>query len=142
MTLVDCIFCSIVAGSAPALVVREDSRTVAFLDRNPAGDGHTLVVPRLHAEDIWAISEEAFADVARATHAVARMIEERLSPDGVTLFQANRPAGWQDVFHLHVHVVPRWHGDTLLRPWGMSAAGRSQIEQVAERLGAGTIERK
>jgi len=113
-----------------------DSLTVAFLDRNPAADGHTLVVPRLHAEDIWAISEEAFAEVATATHAVARLIGERLTPDGVTLFQANRPAGWQDVFHLHVHVVPRWHGDGLLRPWGISASGRSGIEQVAERLGA------
>lgn len=80
--------------------------------------------------------------MAKATHAVARLIWERLEPDGVTLFQANRPAGWQDVFHLHVHVVPRWHGDNLLRPWGLSSSGRSRIDQVAERLGAeGRLER-
>ena len=132
----DCVFCAIVSGGAPAFVVHEDGTTLAFLDRSPASDGHTLVVPKLHAEDIWAVDEQTFVDVARATHTVGRRIQERLNPDGVTLFQANRRAGWQEVFHLHMHVVPRWDGDALVRPWGFPSSDRRPIREVAEQLGA------
>lgn len=133
-----CVFCSVVHGLSPAYLVHEDEDTVAFLDVNPATEGHTLVVPRQHAEDVWSIDSDGFVAVARATHAVAAHIRERLRPDGVTLFQANRRAGWQDVFHLHVHVVPRYEGDDLVRPWKKSPDRRARLPTVIERLG-GTL---
>ncbi|MFI9556348.1 HIT family protein [Nonomuraea endophytica] len=113
----DCVFCAIVAGTLPAALVDEDERTLAFLDITAVTDGHTLVVPKVHAADLWEITADDAAAVMRAVHRMAARIKDVLAPDGLTLFQANRPAGWQDVFHLHVHLVPRHDGDRLTRPW-------------------------
>ena len=135
---VRCIFCSVAGRSAPAYVIYEDERTVGFLDRNPATRGHALVIPRHHADDIWSIDRDTFASVAQATHAVAALIRTRLNPHGVTLFQANRRAGWQDVFHLHMHVVPRYNGDALIRPWQASLE-HDDLAAVAEQLGGALV---
>ena len=90
---------------------------MAFLDIAPSADGHTLVVPKVHATDVWDIDADALADVARAVHAVAALLRDRIAPEGLTIVQSNRSAGWQDVFHLHFHVIPRASGDRLVRPW-------------------------
>ncbi len=87
--------------------------TLAFLDIAPAAEGHALVVPKKHADDLLAASADDAIAVMRTAQIMARRLEETLHPDGMTLFQANRPAGWQDVFHLHLHVVPRWKDDQL-----------------------------
>lgn len=132
---VECIFCAVASGAAPRHVVLEDERTVAFLDRNPATRGHTLVVPKLHARNLWTIDEPTFGAVAAMVRAVAQLLLERLQPDGVTLFQANERAGWQDVFHLHVHVVPRYADDGLVLPWRTSyEGGREEMANVANTL--------
>jgi histidine triad (HIT) family protein len=112
-----CPFCEIVAGRLPAAVLYQDERTVAFLDITAVMDGHTLVIPKRHAADLWEISEDDAAAVMRTVHRLAGHLQSVLRADGLTLFQANRPAGWQDVFHLHVHLVPRRDGDHLTRPW-------------------------
>lgn len=129
-----CVFCGIVGGTVPAYVVHEDDKTLAFLDINPATEGHTLVVPKVHADDLLEADADSAAAVMRGARAVALLLDRQLSPDGMTLFQANRPAGWQDVFHLHVHVVPRWHGDGLVRPWTSRPGERHALESTAQRL--------
>ncbi|MCW2777808.1 MAG: hypothetical protein JWN17_1533 [Frankiales bacterium] len=114
----DCTFCRIVAGELPVRIVHEDEAAIAFLDTSPAARGHTLVVPRAHAVQIWDADESSFADVARAVHRVALRLRERLQPDGLTLRQNNGEASGQKVDHVHVHLVPRWHGDgTVGWPW-------------------------
>lgn len=130
----DCIFCAIVAGSQPAAVVFEDESTMAFLDITAVTCGHTLVIPKAHASDLWEISESDAAAVMRTVHRVARRIDDALHPDGLTLFQANRDAGWQDVFHLHVHVVPRTTGDHLVRPWTAAPVPLERLEKTRARL--------
>ena len=125
-----CIFCEIVARSTPAHIVWEDESTMAFLDINPSADGHMLVVPKPHASDIWEIDAESMADVARTVHRMADLLKERLSPEGMTLLQANRSAGWQDVFHLHVHLVPRSSDDKLVRPWHSVPDRRNRLDDV------------
>jgi len=125
--MTDCIFCRIAAGQAPAYVVAENALSVAFLDRGPAAVGHTLVVPRAHATDIWEISEPDLTAVMVMAKQVAHLLDERLSPDGLNLTQANRAAGWQEVFHFHVHVIPRWAGDSLTRLWQPSRPSESQL---------------
>jgi histidine triad (HIT) family protein len=112
-----CVFCEIVAGTSPARVVHRDDRTVAFLDIGQAAPGHTLVVPKPHIRNLLDCPPDLAGDVFAAASEVARMLVDRLRPDGVTVFQANERAGWQDVFHLHVHIVPRWTDDALVRPW-------------------------
>lgn len=139
MTGVDptCIFCAIAGGEAPADVVFEDEATLAFLDINPAADGHTLVIPRIHAPDLFEVSVDQFVAVARTVHRVADLLDRQLSPDGLNIFQANRSAGWQEVYHLHVHLVPRWHGDELRRPWRPKAQSSDHLGSLLENLRKG-----
>jgi len=130
----ECIFCRIAAGQAPAYVVAEDDLTVAFLDRGQATEGHTLVVPRAHASDIWEISQPDLTAVMIMAKQVAHLLQDRLSPDGLNLTQSNRAAGWQDVFHFHVHVIPRWSGDGLTPPWRPSRLSEAQLAATIARL--------
>ncbi len=109
--------------------------TLAFLDIAPAAERHALVVPKKHADDLLAASADDAIAVMRTAQIMARRLEETLHPDGMTLFQANRPAGWQDVFHLHLHVVPRWEDDQLVRPWSSGPQqDHDRLARVAERL--------
>ncbi|HXF69208.1 MAG TPA: HIT family protein [Thermoflexus sp.] len=108
-----CIFCAIVARQQPAEIVYEDERTMAFMDINPANPGHTLVIPKRHAATIFEIDEEDAAAVMRTTVRVARAIRAALAPEGLNLVQSNGRAAGQEIFHLHVHVIPRWVGDGL-----------------------------
>jgi histidine triad (HIT) family protein len=130
----DCVFCRIVAGQAPAYVVAEDDLSMAFLDRGQAAAGHTLVVPRTHASDIWEISWPNLTAVMVMAKQVAHLLDERLSPDGLNLTQSNRAAGWQDVFHFHVHVIPRWIGDGLTPPWKASTPSEAELAATLARL--------
>jgi histidine triad (HIT) family protein len=132
----DCIFCGIVAGRAPAEVVAQGDRALAFMDINPATDGHTLVVPRTHAEDIWDLEPEDGRAVWTLAQEVAAAIRAGLEPDGLTLFQANGKAGWQDVFHFHLHLVPRWADDGLVRPWRSEESRRAGIDAAAAKIRA------
>lgn len=113
MSYRDCIFCDIVEGQAPADVVSEDGETLAFMDINPASPGHTLVIPRAHVRDIYGLDEETAAAVMKTTVRVAEAIKKALRPDGLNLVQSNERAGGQDVFHFHMHIIPRWYGDGL-----------------------------
>lgn len=129
-----CIFCLIVGGSSPAYVVAESEHAVAFLDRAPAREGHTLVVPRSHAADIWEITEADAAAVMTLAKRVARVLDDRLHPDGLNLAQSNRTAGWQDVFHFHVHVIPRWSEDGLVRPWKPTRPSDNELAVALAKL--------
>jgi histidine triad (HIT) family protein len=129
-----CVFCAIVAGSVAAPVVYEDGATLAFLDHTRVMAGHTVVIPKTHVGDLLEVEPDDWAAVARTVRIVARRIGEVLDPDGLTVFQANREAGWQDVFHLHVHVVPRTDGDHLHRPWQASPVPLHTLEEARARL--------
>lgn len=130
----DCIFCRIVTGDAPSYLVAENDLTIAFLDRGQATPGHTLVVPRAHAIDIWEISEADVAAVMAMAKRVAHLLDHRLHPDGMNLTQSNRAAGWQDVFHFHLHVIPRWSGDGLTPPWRPTRPTEEQLAATLARL--------
>ena len=104
----DCIFCKIVAGDIPAHKVYEDERSLAFLDIRPASRGHTLVIPKEHAADIYDIRPESLAATMLCAQTVARLLRAKLNPDGMNVFQNNGAAAGQEVFHYHLHLVPRW----------------------------------
>lgn len=113
-----CPFCRIASGEADAHIVAADEYCLAVLDASPAARGHTLVIPRAHVADLWSADPEIAAAVGRTCASVARQIRARLRPDGLTLRQNTGEASGQRVFHLHVHLVPRWHGDgTVGWPW-------------------------
>jgi histidine triad (HIT) family protein len=133
----NCVFCDIVAGRAPSERVARNERALAIMDINPATDGHTLVVSKEHAEDIWTLGAEDGQAVWSLTSVVAKAIRDGLQPEGLTLFQANRKAGWQDVFHFHLHLVPRWSTDDLTKPWQPSSARRDGIGEAAAQIRSG-----
>jgi histidine triad (HIT) family protein len=105
----DCIFCHIIARQAPAYVIHEDDRVIVFLSL----ESHPLVVPRVHIPNIYTLDDDTAAAVMQAAVRVARAVKTGLRCDGVYLAQANEPAAGQDVFHFHLHIYPRWHGDGL-----------------------------
>ena len=107
---------------------------MALLDRGQATEGHTLVVPRTHAADIWAISELDAVAVMTMAKRIAHVLDERLGSDGLTLVQSNRSAAWQDVFHFHLHVIPRWTDDALMRPWRPTLPSDEQLAATLSLL--------
>jgi histidine triad (HIT) family protein len=129
-----CIFCSIVAGTAPSERVAESERALAVMDINPAADGHTLVITKAHAVDIWDLTPSDGSAVWDLAMKVSEAIRDGLNPDGLTLFQANRRAGWQDVLHFHLHLVPRWQGDELVKPWMSEDSRRDGIAAAAATI--------
>ena len=118
MTPTDCQFCEIVQREDPdARVVYRDEHIVSFFPTEPAVLGHTMVVPREHVPDIWSLSEEKAAHLARATVRLAGAIREAVHPEGLNVIQSSGEAATQTVFHLHVHLVPRWVGDAMGPIW-------------------------
>ena len=109
----DNIFAKILRGELPAYKVYEDERTYAFLDIMPRSPGHTLVIPKAPARNIFDIAPDDFQHVARTTHRIANAALSVFNADGVTLQQLNGKAGGQAVFHLHMHVMPRFDGVPL-----------------------------
>ena len=130
----DCLFCKIVAGEIPSTRVREDERTVAFMDINPATRGHLLVVPRAHARDLLEVGQEDLAACSHAAQELAGRVKERLGADGVNLLNSCGREAWQTVFHFHLHVIPRYAGDPLRLPWVPGPGDRDEIAAAAEAL--------
>lgn len=103
----DCLFCRIVAGEIPARRIYADEHALAFLDIAPWHRGHTLVVPRRHVPDL-VNGEPVLAEIAPAVDTVARLLVARLGADGLNLFSSSGAVAGQEVFHLHLHLVPRY----------------------------------
>jgi histidine triad (HIT) family protein len=130
----DCLFCKIVEGTIPALIVDEDERTVAFMDINPATRGHALVVPRRHARDLLEIEPDELEATILAAQRLARKASERLSADGVNLLNSCGQAAWQTIYHFHIHVIPRYEGDPLRLPWTPAEGDPEEIAAAADAL--------
>lgn len=112
-----CDFCRIGRREQSAEVVAEGASWVAFFPLNPATPGHTLIVPRSHVEDLWSADHDLVADLAQATLDVGHAISAALRPDGMNLITSAGATAEQTVFHLHLHVVPRWKADGFGHIW-------------------------
>ena len=133
----DCIFCGIVAGDLPAEIIDSDEHTLTLMDINPATRGHALVIPREHSADLLEIDPDDLRYCAVAAQRIARRMEETLEPDGFNLLNAVRAAGWQTVFHFHIHVIPRYTDDPLKLPWIPRGAEMDEIARVAATIREG-----
>jgi histidine triad (HIT) family protein len=109
-----CEFCEIVTGCAPATVVAEDKITMAFMDAKPATRGHLLVVPKRHCCDLFDAAPDEWLAVMSLVYKLARACTFALGADGVNVVHATGLAAFQSVYHLHVHVVPRYPGDSVI----------------------------
>ena len=130
----DCIFCKIVAGEVPSFTLFEDDATLAFMDINPANEGHALVIPKEHTVDLYAVPDEALVRTVVTAKKVAGAVARVLNPDGLNLVQCNGPAAAQSVMHFHVHVLPRVENDRLAMNWGLKLGDIDAIGRLAERI--------
>lgn len=136
----DCIFCKIVAGEIPCFKIYEDEHTLAFMDINPANRGHALAIPKKHEPNLLESTDETLAVTIATARKVARAVQATVEPDGINLVQANGPGAAQSVFHIHLHIMPRFEGDELKLNWGMppepgdTEAIKALGEQIAARV--------
>lgn len=108
----ECVFCQIVAGAAPASVVYSDEKVLAFLDVQPVNPGHVLVIPKVHAARLSELEEETGAQIFRVAMRMSKALaRSSVWCEGVTLLLADGEAAFQEVPHVHLHVVPRFKGD-------------------------------
>ena len=107
----DCVFCSIVAGDIPARTVYETDSVLAFLDANPLARGHTVVIPKPHAQRVGDLDADLAGDLFDAVASLTPQIEAAVDADAVTVGVNDGEAAGQEVPHAHVHVVPRFEGD-------------------------------
>jgi len=131
----DNIFAKILRGELPSHKLYEDDETFAFMDIMPRGDGHFLVIPKKPSRNILDVAPDSLAAVMRTVQKLGRAAKEAFDADGLTVQQFNEAAGGQVVFHLHVHVIPRFEG-IALRPHTGEMADQSVLAQQAEKIRA------
>ena len=107
------VFARILRGEIPAHKVHEDDHTLAFMDVMPQSDGHTLVIPKAAAENIFELDPQALAATILSTQRVARAVKRVFDAPGVMIAQLNGAGAGQTVFHIHFHVIPRYEGIDL-----------------------------
>jgi histidine triad (HIT) family protein len=129
----DCIFCKIVRKEAPAHVVCEDARTLVFMDIFPVADGHTLIIPKAHCDDIFGADPGDLRAVMDRSSEIAHAIGRVLAPDGLGVFQLNGAAAGQTVFHYHMHLIPRNHGAGL-QIHGRTPGDPARLAEIAKKL--------
>lgn len=127
------VFAKILRGELPAHKVYEDDQTLAFMDIMPRGRGHCLVIPKSPVRNILDVDDETLAAVMRTVRKVARASMKAFDAQGVTIHQFNEQAGGQVVFHLHVHVIPRFEG-VPLRPHTGEMEDQEVLAQNAQKI--------
>jgi len=131
----DCVFCRIIAGQEQASLVYQDERTVAFMDIRPAVPGHLLVIPRAHAAALADLDPDDAARMTRVAQRMAAAVRASgIRCEGVNLFLADGEAAGQDVFHVHLHVIPRFPGDGMRIGAAWSRPDRAALDAQAERI--------
>ena len=130
----NCIFCKIIQGEIPSFKLYEDGLTYAFMDINPLNDGHALVIPKYHAENIHTMPDEWFGPTMSTVQCIATAINKVVQPEGINLLQANGPGAKQSVFHFHMHVIPRYADDGVGMNWEIKPGNKDAIAKLAERI--------
>lgn len=134
MTDCNCIFCKIIQGVIPSSVVYEDEDFRAILDIAPSHKGHTIVLPKYHAANLLELPDEVASKALPVVKKVAAAIKEETGCDGINILQNNGVAAGQTVFHLHIHVIPRFENDGILPVWAQGSYEEGEATALAERI--------
>jgi histidine triad (HIT) family protein len=132
----DCDFCTIARGDEPSAdVLCEGETWLAFFPLAPATAGHTLVIPRRHVTDLWSVDRELAADLIHAVISVGRAIETVLTPAGMNVITSSGEAAEQTIYHLHLHVVPRYRDDDFGPIWPAKEKLKGvDLDAIADRI--------
>jgi histidine triad (HIT) family protein len=126
------VFAKILKGELPCHKIYETDHVLGFMDIMPRGEGHVLVIPKTKARNIFDAKPEDVAELAKAVQIVARGVKQAFTADGVTIQQFNESAGGQVVFHLHVHIIPRFEGVPLKPHTGQMEANDVLVDHAAK----------
>ena len=132
-----CIFCMIASGEIPSETVLETEDVRVVADISPANPGHLLVIPKRHADDFTKLDEASAVAVIKTAQRVVRAMNNTLHPDGINVLQNNGEAAGQTVRHYHMHLIPRYVGDTVRMSWVPTAPGSEAIHSAAAEIRAG-----
>ncbi len=130
----DTVFTRILAGDLPGAIVHRGERVFAFMDAGQLNPGHVLVAPCAPDATLLDMDEDLAAELMRLAWRVARAVQDAFQPAGLTLLQANRPAGWQSVPHAHIHVLPRHENDGVGLIWPRKNPGIEVLRGYAARI--------
>jgi len=136
MSKTDCIFCKIIDGSIPSEKVYEDDDVTAVLDISPVTPGHTLVLPKKHSKDFLSTEADLLTRLAPTVQKIARQVMAGVKADGFSLVVFNGLAAGQEVFHLHIHIIPRKSGDGVRVGWPKAKYEPGQMATIAEQIRA------
>ena len=128
------IFCKIVNGQLPCFRVYENDETLAFMDINPVATGHVLVIPKQHRENLYAMIDDELASTMTTARIVANSVNRKLSPDDISLIQANGKGAAQSALHFHIHVMPRKLGDELKIKLELIPSDMQKIKTAADLI--------
>jgi len=128
------VFTRILSREIPAAIVYEDELTFAFMDAGQLNPGHVLVATKQPYETLLDLDEDTAAALFRTVHRVARAVQAAFEPEGLTILQANKPAGWQTVPHVHLHVLPRFDGDGVGLVWPRKDPGLEELRRIAAKI--------
>lgn len=128
------IFEKLLSGELPCAKVYEDEFVFAFMDAGQVNDGHVIVATKAPRETLLDCTDDEAAALMRAARRIAIAVQAAFQPEGITVLQANRPAGWQTVPHAHLHVLPRYTGDGVDLTWPRKEPGMERLRELAARI--------
>ena len=131
------VFEKLLSGEWPCAKVYEDELVFAFMDAGQVNDGHVIVATKAPRETLLDCSDDEAAALMRAARRIAIAVQAAFAPEGITVLQANKAAGWQTVPHLHLHVLPRFAGDGVELTWPRKEPGLERLRELAARLRPG-----
>jgi histidine triad (HIT) family protein len=134
----DCVFCRIVKGTVPESMVYADEKVLAFMDIQPVNPGHVLIIPKVHASRLMDLDEETGAYLFKVGMRIAGAVKRSgVKCEGVNLLLSDGRAAFQEIFHVHLHVIPRFEGDNLRISFGRKYSlrpERSELDKMAGRI--------
>ena len=130
----NCIFCKIANGIIPSATVYEDDDFRAILDIAPAHKGHIIVLPKSHADNLYSLDDEVAAKALPLVKRLAKALKAATGCDGINILQNNETAAGQTVFHLHIHIVPRYEGDGILPVWPQGSYEDGEAAALATEI--------
>jgi histidine triad (HIT) family protein len=133
----DCIFCKIIDGEIPSSKVFENEHVLAFLDISQVTKGHTLVIPKVHKENLYELTPEIAKNLFEVVPEIARAMKQEFQPVGLNLLNNNGEAAGQSVFHFHMHLIPRYgEGDGFGAVWKTNTSDYTpdDLKQIADSI--------
>ena len=126
----DCIFCKLANGVIPTNSLYEDDVVKVIFDAGPASSGHVLILPKEHFDNVYSLDDDTAAHIFQVAVKVAKALKEGLNLEGLNIVQNNGEIAGQTVFHFHMHIIPRYKGDTVNVGWKPGEVTDEEIEKI------------